>query len=407
MHLSLVASLVLGLMCALGSARAEPAYFEKTFGGDRNDRAKAVVALPDGGFAIAADTGSKGAGEMDIWVLRLDREGRLLWDKTFGGVGWDEANDIVALPDGGFALVGSTDSRGSGGADAWVLRLDSSGGLLWDKTFGGSKDDQALSIVALPDGRLTVAGLTDSKGGGNSDAWVLGLDSTGQLVWDKTFGGADVDAANDIALLPDGGYALAAHTFSKGAGGKEAWLLRLDGQGQLIWDKTFGGKADEGMSCIIALPQGELVGGETASKGAGKSDAWLLKVSGQGELVWDKTYGGAHDDRVAAMDSLADAGMALAGSTNSQGPDNIDAWFLRLNGQGDVVVERRQGGKLADVPFAVAVGADGVVLAVGLTQLQAQNAEAWVITPSLEICTRYLPEIGRTAQVPCAEPSPP
>jgi len=145
----------------------------------------------------------------------------------------DGASSIVALADGGFAVAGWTESKGAGSSDMWVLRLDEAGNVVWDHTYGGAEDDVARSIVALADGGLAVAGYTQSKGAGDDDMWVLRLDEAGNVVWDKTFGGAKADMANSIVALADGGFAVAGRTYSKGAGNNDMWVLRLDEAGNV------------------------------------------------------------------------------------------------------------------------------------------------------------------------------
>jgi hypothetical protein len=134
-----------------------------------------VAARQDGGLAVAGSTYSRGAGGSDAWVLRLAADGRPLWDETFGGPGEDEASAVAAMPDGGLAVAGSTYSKGAGELDAWVLRLAADGRLLWDRTLGGEGRDRAQDAAALPDGDLAVAGSTASKGAGDLDGWVLRL----------------------------------------------------------------------------------------------------------------------------------------------------------------------------------------------------------------------------------------
>ncbi len=188
--------------------------WDKTFGGAKTDYVRSIVALADGGFAVAGYTESKGAGGADVWVLRLDRTGELLWEKTFGGAKPDYAHSIIALADGGFVVAGDTHSKGTGEYDAWILRLDETGELLWEKTFGGTEHDEAHSIIALSDGGFAVAGYTLSIGAGRSDAWILRLVRTGGLLWEKRFGGSYSDKAYSIVALADGGFVVAGSTDS-------------------------------------------------------------------------------------------------------------------------------------------------------------------------------------------------
>jgi len=307
--------------------------WDHTYGGAQGDSASSIVALADGGFAVAGSTDSKGAGDGDMWVLRLDEAGNVVWDHTYGGAESDYARSIVALADGGFAVAGVNSSKGAGDDDMWVLRLDEAGNVVWDHTYGGVEGDWAGSIVALADGGFAVAGNTHSKGAGDKDMWVLRLDEAGNVVWDRTFGGVGWDYASEIVALADGGFALAGHTSSKGAGDGDMWVLRLDEAGNVVWDRTYGGARRDIASSIVALVDGGLaVAGITRSKGAGNDDMWVLYLDEAGNVVWDRTYGGAEEDYASEIVALADGGLAVAGYTRSKGAGESDMWVLRLAG---------------------------------------------------------------------------
>ena len=320
-------------MCLLRLDGFGNIIWDKTFGGNENDYGASIVSLPDGGFAIAGHTWSKGSGWLDMWLLRLDASGNVIWDKTFGGSEWDVAESIVSLSDGGFAIAGSTSSKGSGEDDMWLLRLDASGNIIWDKTFGGSEWDVAESIVSLSDGGFAIAGSTEkSKGSGGLDMWLLCLDGSGNVVWDKTFGGSDSDIASSIVSLSDGGFAIAGHTWSKGSGERDMWLLRLDDSGNVIWDKTFGGSDSDKATSIVSLSDGGFaMAGYTYSKGSGEGDMWLLCLDESGNIIWDKTFGGSELDFANSIVSLSDGGFAIAGFTKSEGAGEEDVFLVIYN----------------------------------------------------------------------------
>ena len=210
------------------------------------------------------------------------------WDKTFGGSRDDRANSIVSTPDGGYAVVGKTSSKAAGNYDFWVLKLDASGNLLWDKTFGGNKWDNASSIISTPDSGYIVAGNTWSKGTSSGDLWILKLDAFGNLLWEKIIEDWNnvVTAEYSIVSTPDGGYAVAGYTRSKGAGKEDAWIVKLNNKGDIIWDKTFGGSGVENAKSIVLTPDGGYaVAGYTRSKGAGGSDFWVLKLKGKENIT--------------------------------------------------------------------------------------------------------------------------
>ena len=266
------------------SANQTPPEIEwyKTFGGSGEDMATSIIQTTDGGFAVAGYTYSKGAGDADFWIVKLDENGKKIWDETFGGSDRDKATSIIQTKDGGFAVAGYTVSKGAGSADFWVVKLDEYGKKIWDKIFGGNSWDSATSIIQTKDGGFAVAGDTSSKGAGYCDFWVVKLDKNGKKLWDKTFGGSSADVAHSIIQTKDCGFAVAGRTWSKGGGEIDFWVVKLDENGKKIWDKTFGGsKLDEAYSIIQTTDGGFAVAGWTLSKGAGEEDFWVIKLKGE------------------------------------------------------------------------------------------------------------------------------
>ena len=213
-------------------------------------------------------------------MIKLDGNGELQWDRTFGAAAIDWASAITELTDGGIGVVGHTESKGAGGADMWVLKLDRDGALLWDRTFGGNERDYAATVGATQDGGLVVAGPTESYGAGLVDIRVLKLDAQGDVMWDHIFGGADSDWARAVVETQDGGHAVAGYTMSKGEGLFDFWILKLDKQGELQWDRTFGGEGNEWARALVEMPDGGLaMAGDTWSNGEDQSDIWVVKIA--------------------------------------------------------------------------------------------------------------------------------
>jgi len=276
--------------------------WDKTFGGSGNDKGYWISSAPDGGFAIVGTTSDAWTGEEYLWVSKLDASGNPLWVQTLGEGKLNEAQMIVPTPDGGYAVAGYIDTKRTNSLDFWVLKLDANGNLMWDKTFGGGGRELASSIILTPDGGYAVIGDTESRGYQEKDIWLLKLGSNGNLLWDKIFGGNESDNAYSIALTLDGGFAIAGYTDSKGAGGRDVWVLKLDANGNLLWDKTFGGNSDEWANSIVSTPDGSyIVAGYTDSKGAGGGEFWVLKLDASGNLLWDKTFGGSGDEQAYSV----------------------------------------------------------------------------------------------------------
>ena len=207
------------------------------------------------------------------------------WVKTFGGLDIDTVCSVQQTSDGGYIIAGNTKSLGAGGGDGWLIKTDSSGNKLWDKTYGGSEYDSAQSVQQTSDDGYIIAGNTESLGAGGSDAWLIETDSSGNRLWDKTFGGSKDDAAHSVQQTSDGGYIIAGNTRSLGAGGGDGWLIKTDSSGNKLWDKTFGGSKDEYAQSVQQTSDGGyIIAGSTRSLGAGDSDAWLIKTDANGEI---------------------------------------------------------------------------------------------------------------------------
>uniref|UniRef100_A0A2B4R816 Uncharacterized protein n=1 Tax=Stylophora pistillata TaxID=50429 RepID=A0A2B4R816_STYPI len=205
--------------------------WEKNYGGTEDDIAYSIVQTTDGGFAVAGSTKSGSSGKEDFWVMKLASDGTKTWEKKFGGSDSDVPTNIIQTSDGGYAIAGETKSKGAGNYDFWILKLTSSGTKTWEKTFGGSDDDRKASIVQTTDGGYAVAGHKKNKG--NYDAWLLKINSTGTKTWDKTFVESGSDRVYSLIKTKYGGYAFTGSTNSKGAGNFDFWVVKVDKDGDL------------------------------------------------------------------------------------------------------------------------------------------------------------------------------
>ena len=259
--------------------------FKKTFGGSKDDYCYSVIQTSDGGFLAAGYTKSYGAGESDFWLIKTDKNGNKIWDRTFGGSSHDECNSVIQTSDGGFLAAGYTQSYGNGWMDFWFIKTDSRGYKIWDKTFGGIFGDECNIVIQKNDRHLLAAGYTYSFGTGGGDFWLIKIDKMGNRIEDKTFGGSIEDCCSSLIQINDKGFLAAGYTYSYGAGLEDFWLIKIDSQGNKIWDKTFGGSAsDVCISVIQTTDGGFLAAGSTSSYGAGKSDFWLIKMDGEGNV---------------------------------------------------------------------------------------------------------------------------
>ncbi|RLF08229.1 MAG: hypothetical protein DRJ60_00880 [Thermoprotei archaeon] len=309
----------------------------KTIGGADYDYGYSIQQTSDGGYVIAGYTGNYDAGDYDVFVVKLDSSGNLSWAKTIGGADYDYGYSIQQTSGGGYVVTGETKSYAAGGSDVFVVKLDSSGNLSWAKTIGGASDDYGYSIQQTSDGGYVITGSTDSYGAGDFDVFVVKLDSSGNLSWAKTIGGASYGYGNSIQQTSDGGYVIAGHTGSYGAGNADVFAVKLDSSGNLSWAKTIGGtNSDYGRSIQQASDGGYVITGSTYSYGAGNSDVFVVKLDSSGNFSWAKTIGGADYECSYSIQQTSDGSYVITGFTDSYGAGGFDVFVVKLDSSGNI-----------------------------------------------------------------------
>ena len=303
--------------------------WNRTYGGPGDDHAKSLVQTSDGGYALG---GTYYSSPGHFWLVKTDSAGYMKWNRTYVRSPLDAVRSLVQTSDGGYALAGRTMYHDPfWNDDAWLVKTDSAGNMEWNKTYGGTDEDRAYSVVRTGDGGYALAGYTRSFGAGNDDFWLVKTDSAGNMEWNKTYGGPSVDAAYSLVQTRDGGYALAGDTYSFGAGGYDFWLVKTDYAGGIEWNKTYGATGtDVAHSLIQTTDGGYALAGTTSSFGAGASDAWFVKTNSSGNMEWNKTYGGANNEGCLSAVQTSDGGYALAAYTNSFGAGGTDAWLIKV-----------------------------------------------------------------------------
>ena len=234
--------------------------------------------------SIAGYTYSFGAGETDVYVVKLDAHGNLQWTKTIGGPEIDLGHSLIQTADSGYAIVGKTNSFGAGDYDVYVVKLDAKGNLQWTNTIGGKNEDLAHSLIQTADGGYVIAGYTVFLGAEPPfNVYFVKLDAKGNLQWTKTLGGKNWDVGRSLIQTSDGGYAIAGETNSFGAGDYDVYVVKLDAKGNLQWTKTIGGPDYEsGTSLIQTSDGGYAIAGKTISFGAGETDVYVVKLDKNG-----------------------------------------------------------------------------------------------------------------------------
>jgi len=255
----------------------------KRLGGTNDDFGNSVKQTTDGGYIITGWTRSFGVGNFEVYLIKTNGNGNSLWSKTFGGFTNDIGNSVQQTTDGGYIIAGYTRSFGQVYFDVYLIKTNANGDLLWTKTFGGTAIEWCFSVQQTTDGGYIIAGETQSFGAGGWDVYLIRTDVNGNSLWAKSFGGANDDYGYSVQQTTDGGYIITGYTNSFGAGDYDVYLIRTDANGDSLWSKTFGGANDDwGYSVQQTADEGYIITGNTYSFGAGNSSVYLIRTDSLG-----------------------------------------------------------------------------------------------------------------------------
>lgn len=409
-----VATLFFLFQCSKNEFITEPTIevseieFVKTLGGSNNDVLQSVIKSSDAGYAVLGYTQSnnfdildKNDTSFDFWVMKFSKDDTLQWNKTFGGSEDDRGADIIATNDGGFALFGFSKSsdndvnENAGAQDFWVIKITSSGLISWQKTFGYSGADSGTSFLQTKDSGYLITGVLDvtaSNGQGNSkraqkhaggDIWAIKLNSSGELEWSKYYGGSFTDTPFGLVETNDDSFIIAASSdsndvdISNNKGSYDFWVLKISSTGVLIWEKNFGGSEVDEPRGISTTNDGNFVivgdtrsSDEDVSSNNGGADLWMLKISTEGNLIWEKTFGGSSFDVARSVSKTLDNGFLISGNSRSldsgfsnQGQN--DAWVLKVDANGNKLWQKFIGGTENDFLFDAIQVNETSLIAVG------------------------------------------
>ncbi len=424
---------------------AQDILWEKSYGGKNADYLFDAQPTADNGFILAGSslsgkTGTKTAsnnGDLDYWVWKMDANGKLDWQKSLGGSGFDLLQSIKGTRDGGFILAGTSSSNqgmdkqldSKGLSDFWVVKLDAKGQEQWQQTIGGSGQEDLLTVIPTRDGGYLLGGSSSSaktvisatttlktqstakedltlkteSTRGSMDYWIVKLDSKGNVMWQKTYGGRYSDLLRSLEQTKDGGFILGGYSNSPKSGDKTAasigigdyWVIKTDELGAIEWQNTYGGTGDNQLYVVHqTADEGFIVGGNTNSPGTltakggsvqSGSDFWLLRLDSKGEVVWSETYNYGKSDILTSLVENSDHSFLVGGYAQSEratmakgliqkGATGINDYIaLKVNEKGEAVWEKIVGSGGEDILRKLISTRDGGYLLAGTSNASSSG----------------------------------
>ena len=389
-------------------AQAPDLQWSKTFGGSDNDDAWKIIESEDTGFFVGGDTRSSDGdldihfGGRDFWISKINNDGEIIWDGIYGGSLSDEFTCIVYTNDGGLIAGGYTYSNDGdvfgnhGNTDYWIIKIDAIGNIEWQKTYGGSNTDILRSIILTTDGGFILVGDSQSDDGDindhhgstlESDFWVIKINSVGEIEWERSLGGSDDDEPGSVLLTSEGSYLISGWTKSVDGdvsfnhGNRDIWLVKLDVEGNILWEKTYGGSGnDYSYSSAKTFNHGFIFSGSTESNDGNVSgyhggfyDVWIVKTDSIGNLEWSKTYGGSDEEQSYDIIQTVDSNFSFTGYSFSSDDDVLnnygedDAWVVKIDSLGNLIWQLSLGGTDRDQLYSIIAADEDTYMLAGAT----------------------------------------
>ena len=396
-------------------AQSPDVLWQKTYGGTSFDLLYDLVACSDGNYLLIGYSGSSASGNCtestngitDYWVLKIDSDGNILWQNKYGGNERDNLFRALETPDGGYLLLGQSLSPPSGnktaplygGYDIWLVKIDSNGEIVWDKTYGGdnvefisSAIETSYGYVLVSDSYSGISGNKTTPNLGASDVWLIGIDFMGNILWQQSYGGSSWDFAYDGIKTNDNSLILVSSSSSTSSGdfsqnnygGRDYWILKLDINGNLLWQQNYGGSGfDEARRIIETSDQDYLIVGFSNSPisgiknsvNYGGNDIWIIKIDFNGNVIWENSYGGSFDDASSNMIETNNGyfitGSSLSGISGNKteiGYGDYDFWGFKIDEDGTIIWQKSIGGSLSDGCNSIVKNLDGTFLLAGTSR---------------------------------------
>jgi len=370
-------------ICLTGAVlSAAPAVtFDETFGGKEDDVANAVVETDDGYLIAGKSKSFTKHRDFDAYLIKIDRQGKKIWSKIYGGEDDDEANDITRFGKD-FVFVGSTESFGNDRLSFYIVKIDTEGKLDWQKAYYRDEDDEYYGNAVTSDGQALVFAGTERHlqfFSSKINPYLFKMTDEGDKIWGGYYGGKDEDSAAAVISVEDG-YLMAGKTESYGHGDDDSYVVKIDKMGKEQWYAAYGGEDDDRAHDIIATEDGYLIVGTTESFGLNYEDIYVVKTDKKGKVLWQRSYGGSRDDEGFAVTKSPDGGYVIAGRSESFSRRNgFDLYLIKIDAKGKLLWERTYGGESDDAGYDIITTEDGY-LVVGDKKTQiSRDSDVWIL----------------------------
>ena len=315
--------------------------WQQSIGGSQEDIANHIYSTLDGGYVISGETESYGNGGKDIWLIKTNQSGLMDWNVCLGTNNNDQAGQAIQTQDGGFILVGGKAQNSNNNTNVWLIKTNSQGDTTWTQSFGGSESDSGTDILVEENGGYVIVGDTESYGNGGKDIYVIKTDLYGEQEWSKTYGGGSDDSGQSIIKASDGGYIIRYIVESFGAGNSSVGILKISQDGDEIWSKTIGGSYGIPGNSLQHIDNGNYIMiCSLFDYGNNSFNSYLLQFNDTGNILWDVVWGDTEDDYGLGVLQTLDGGFIITGSTNNYGNGNVfnsDLLLLKTDANGLMV----------------------------------------------------------------------
>lgn len=372
---------------------AQVTTFERIYPAPWDQSSRDIVETPDGGYLLAGFTETTIVDDMDMYIVKTDNNGDTLWTKHYGGPEPEYSYLMLSLPNEQYFVIGYSQSFGNGDYNTYLIKINSDGDTLWTRNYGGWGNEDGREIVATADGNYVFTGTSNSQNFSNYDIYLTKIDPDGNVIWTKYYGGSDKETSSGLKSCLDGGFIIAGQTYSYGAGDADAYLIRTDANGDTLWTRTYGGTLADEAKSILQNPDGTFtVAIRDSSYGAGDIDVRISKLDSAGNILWSKIYGGTDKDTPKRIYPTNDNGYIVACTSRSFGWTDPNMWILKLDALGDTLWVRYYGAFDHEHCEMAKQASDGGYIAVGHSRSYSPNRE-------FEIMFLKLNEMGTLGMV--------